>query len=57
MRRGRPRGVRNRSVKPCGTFAAYRRHVYHREPACAACCAANAARVAARRAATAGESR
>lgn len=27
---------------PCGTPAAYRRHLRHREPPCAACKAANA---------------
>jgi hypothetical protein len=29
-------------VKPCGTRAAYRRHLNHGEVTCAACCAAEA---------------
>lgn len=30
-------------VQPCGTLAAYRRHLAHGEPTCKACRAANAA--------------
>jgi hypothetical protein len=29
-----------RVVQPCGTQAAYQRHLHHREPACDACLAA-----------------
>lgn len=32
----------NRPLQPCGTVAAYVRHLRHREPPCAACCDAKA---------------
>lgn len=39
--------VRGKPLRPCGTYAAYQRHVRHREPIDAACRAANTAHVAA----------
>ena len=38
-----------RQLQPCGTPAAYARHLRHHEPPCQACTAANTARVAANR--------
>jgi hypothetical protein len=32
-----------RELKPCGTVSAYKRHLYRKEPPCAACKAANTA--------------
>ena len=40
--------------EPCGTYPAYRRHLYHGEPVCLPCRKANAARGAAEYRAKAG---
>lgn len=32
-----PRGMRQRNVKPCPGWAAYKRHIRHREVPCEAC--------------------
>lgn len=42
-------GGRVRVLRPCGTYAAYVRHLRAGEPACGACAAANAAKSAAGR--------
>lgn len=42
LRQAKPRGTTERDYKPCGTTAAYRRHLRLTEPPCPACRAAAA---------------